>query len=103
MFAFHFAMDSDPGCTIGSPIAGRSAGLTNLANVFAHELIETTTDPVDGGWWDTQGYEISDKCSWLPQTVTLSDGSNWLLQVCLNNYNQPKKKKNTTYDFEFNF
>ena len=94
-FAFFFNLDDDPECDPGSPyapqlgtsysqkpgsIAGirsayqQSQGLAALANVSAHELAETVTDPAYfppnstsvywGGWYDIVGDEMGDKCAW---------------------------------------
>ena len=33
-------------------------------NTLAHEIEETTTDPLGTAWWDRRGYENADKCAW---------------------------------------
>ena len=33
-------------------------------NLLAHEIAETTTDPLGTGWYDASGLENADKCSW---------------------------------------
>lgn len=60
---------------------GHSAGLAALANVTAHELSETITDPRNGGWYDSSNAENGDKCAWtFTHVVTLNNGSLWKLQ-----------------------
>ena len=63
-FAFFFNLDGDPGCDPQDTQTGHSQGLAALANVSGHEWSETVTDPRNGGWWDAQGNENSDKCAW---------------------------------------
>ena len=116
-FAFFFNLDNDPGCDPASPYAPKagttnaqkpgligggsgyqqSQGLAALANVTAHELMETVTDPAYftttggywGGWYDSTGAENGDKCAWTfgpSNTIGLSAGTvsiggyNWKLQ-----------------------
>ncbi|MEO8911272.1 MAG: hypothetical protein ABI408_13745 [Gemmatimonadaceae bacterium] len=68
----------DPQDTYGT---GHSQGLAALANVTAHELSETITDPRNGGWWDSGGAENGDKCAWaFLAPVTLTNRSVWKLQ-----------------------
>jgi hypothetical protein len=60
-----------------------SNGLAALANVTAHELSETITDPRNGGWYATNGQgENGDKCAWtFPSSlVTLPNGAQFKLQ-----------------------
>ena len=115
-FAFFFNLDNDPGCNPASPYAPtagttnaqkpgligggsgyqQSQGLAALANVSAHELMETVTDPAYftttggywGGWYDSTGAENGDKCAWTfgPSNTRLSAGTvliggyDWKLQ-----------------------
>ncbi len=74
------------GCDPGNPygLTG-SQGLRSLANVTAHEFMESVTDPYPAqasyGWIDQSGSEIGDKCAWqFTGPVTLSNGSRWQLQ-----------------------
>jgi len=63
----------DPVDTYGT---GHSHGLAAVANVTAHELSETITDPRNGGWYDSGGNENGDKCAWsFTHVVTLSNNS----------------------------
>ncbi|MEA2760720.1 MAG: hypothetical protein QOD47_4, partial [Gemmatimonadaceae bacterium] len=68
----------DPVDTYGT---GHSQGLAALANVTAHELSETITDPRNGGWYDSGGAENGDKCAWsFTGPVKLKNLSLWKLQ-----------------------
>ena len=122
-FAFFFDLNDDAGCdpvssyapargSLGSQNPGligsnslaykttsfqQSQGLAALANVSAHELMETVTDPAYfppsgagywSGWYDSLGSENGDKCAWTfgPSNTRLSAGTvnigtfNWKLQ-----------------------
>ncbi|MDQ6829985.1 MAG: hypothetical protein M3081_14085, partial [Gemmatimonadota bacterium] len=57
-------IDGVAGCDPGSPYNGHSQGLAAVANVTAHELSETITDPRGAGWFDSSGAENGDKCAW---------------------------------------
>ncbi len=72
----------DPGNTYN--LSG-SEGLRSLANVTAHEFMESVTDALPGnttyGWIDSSGSEIGDKCAWqFSAPVTLNNGFTWQLQ-----------------------
>ena len=80
------------GCDPVDHVTGHSQGLAALANVSAHELMESITDPRDGGWYDSSGNENGDKCAWsypfsfsswlgLNGISTLSNGSEFKLQM----------------------
>ena len=125
-FAFFFNLNNDTGCDPKSPYAPsisnaqgiyvpntiaqnsgsivtggsnfpqQSQGLAALANVSAHELMETVTDRAYftttggywGGWYDSTGAENGDKCAWTfgPSNTKLSAGTvliggyDWKLQ-----------------------
>jgi hypothetical protein len=81
-FAFFFDLDGDPGCDPQDTQTGHPQGLAALANVSAHELSETRTDPRSGGWYDSSGSENGDKCAWTFNVpyVTFTDGSIWKVQ-----------------------
>lgn len=58
-----------------------SEGLRSLANVTAHEFMESITDTVLNAWYDSSGSEIGDKCAWqFGSSVTLSNNTVWQLQ-----------------------
>jgi hypothetical protein len=74
-------IDGIAGCDPGDTSKLHSQGLAALANVTSHELSEAITDPRNGGWYDNGGGENGDKCAWaFDGLVTLSNGSQWLLQ-----------------------
>lgn len=70
------------GCNPGNlyGVSG-SEGLRSLANVTAHEFMESVTDPLLSAWYDNSGSEIGDKCAWqFGGKVTLHNGTSWQLQ-----------------------
>jgi hypothetical protein len=74
-------IDGIAGCSNDDTWTTHSAGLSAIANTSAHELMETITDPRNGGWWDKMGNENADKCAYVYQApVTLSNRSTWKLQ-----------------------
>jgi hypothetical protein len=90
--AWVFNLDGDSGCNPGTPYGAtgttaHSQGLAAIANVTAHELSETITDPTGSTWYDASGAENGDKCAWtfgptgssLLSTFT-STNSTWKLQ-----------------------
>lgn len=69
------------GCDPADTWTNHSQGLAALANVTAHELSETITDPRNGGWYDSSGGENGDKCAWsFAGPVTLKSTA-WKLQM----------------------
>jgi hypothetical protein len=76
-------IDGLAGCDPGDTWTTHSQGLAAVANVTAHELSETITDPAGVTWWDRSGAENGDKCAWAfsPAAQTLSNGSKWKLQM----------------------
>ena len=82
-FAFFFDLDGDPGCDPQDTQTGHPQGLAALANVSAHELSETRTDPRNGGWYDSSGAENGDKCAWtfnVPYVSFTNTNTVWKLQ-----------------------
>jgi hypothetical protein len=83
---FFFKLDNDPGCDPADTQTGHPQGLAALANVSAHELSETRTDPgfngAFGGWYDASGAENGDKCAWTFNVpyVNFQNGTIWKLQ-----------------------
>ena len=74
-------IDGIAGCDPQDTFTGHSQGLSALANVTSHELSEATTDPRNGGWYDSSGQENGDKCAWaFHGTETLNNGTIWYLQ-----------------------
>lgn len=86
--AWFFNFDGDAGCYLGDSFTGHSQGLAALADVTAHELAETITDPRGLGWFSVTGTgEVADKCNSLEDTtfVTFSNGSHWHVQALWSN------------------
>lgn len=82
-FAFFWKLDGDTGCDPQDLSTGHTQGLAAIANVSAHELSEAVTDPYStGAWYDSQGYENSDKCAWVFHTNSnvFSNGTAWKVQ-----------------------
>ena len=77
------------GCQVSDPTTGHSTGLATLANLTAHELVETITDPRITGWYDIYNQEIGDKCAWVFPSgnglSTFANGSQWKLQTLWSN------------------
>ncbi len=79
--AFYF--DLDNACSPNDASGLHSSGLAALANVSAHELSETITDPTLVTWYATDGSgEVGDKCAWTfsDPLVTLANGAQFKLQ-----------------------
>jgi len=58
-----------------------SATARDLANVTAHEVMESVTDPIPyTGWLDRRRQEIGDKCAWQFPTTSLVGATYWLIQ-----------------------
>jgi hypothetical protein len=69
------------GCDPGDTLTSHSEALASLANVTAHELSETITDPRGAGWFDAGGNENGDKCAWaFNGTTKFGNGEYWFLQ-----------------------
>ena len=69
------------GCGVPSTVSnGFSVGAQAMANVAAHELSESITDPLLNAWYDQSGQEVGDKCaSQFGSSVTLGT-TQWVLQ-----------------------
>jgi hypothetical protein len=65
-------------CSAQTVSPNGNMGADGMANLIAHELAETTTDPDLNAWYDRRGYENADKCAWkFGTTQTLSTGAKW--------------------------
>jgi hypothetical protein len=73
-------IDGIAGCDPVDTSGLHSQGLAALVNVTSHELMETITDPRNGGWYDSTGSEIGDKCAWAFDGMRTVGQSQWLLQ-----------------------
>ena len=51
-------------CTATNVSANGDLGADTQVNLIAHELTETTTDPLGNAWYDAVGRENADKCAW---------------------------------------
>jgi hypothetical protein len=74
-------LDGIAGCDPQDTWTSHSQGLAALANVTAHELSETITDPRNGGWYDSSGGENGDKCSWVFAGAVTLKTTQWKLQM----------------------
>jgi len=79
--SFYFNATGDAGCSLYS-----NASQT-IANLVAHELSETYTDPEENAWYDASGEEAMDKCAWdIPANgYVLSNGETWYVQKVWSN------------------
>lgn len=68
----------DPGSTYNK--TSFSQGTRALANVTAHEFMESITDPNLNAWYDSSGQEIGDKCAWKFDATVPVGGLGWQLQ-----------------------
>jgi hypothetical protein len=77
-------------CSAQTVTPNANLAADGMANLVAHELAESVTDPSLNAWFDRRGFENADKCAWkFGATTTLSSGAktnvsfgtrNWLLQ-----------------------
>jgi hypothetical protein len=51
-------------CSAQTTSPSGNAGADGMASIIAHELAEAVTDPNLNAWYDSQGMENADKCSW---------------------------------------
>ena len=100
-FSFFSNLDEAPNCHVTE--GPQDETIASIANVTAHEVVETITDPELNGknaWIDMTGStsagageEVADKCGWIfPYDnddniiyETLTDGSQWKLQMVWSN------------------
>ncbi len=59
-----YAASWSSACTATTVSANGDLGADVEVNLLAHEIAETTTDPLGTGWYDASGLENADKCSW---------------------------------------
>jgi hypothetical protein len=63
-------------CGSLGPSPNNDAGADGAASIFAHELMESITDPYGSAWYDHNGDECADKCAYTyGSTTTLPNGS----------------------------
>jgi hypothetical protein len=51
-------------CEAQLPGPNGPSGADGMANLLAHEIAETVTNPFGGGWWAPDGDENGDLCAW---------------------------------------
>ncbi len=65
---FAFVGNPDPsqmnGCAEQTVSPNANPGADAMANIVAHELEESVTDPAQDAWFDSSGNEVADKCAW---------------------------------------
>lgn len=91
--AIKYSFVGDASASLGN-CAGQTASSPNnnpavdaMISVIQHELEETATDPQLNAWYDTRGYENSDKCAWnFGTTSTAGNGSKYNVSVGGYNY-----------------
>jgi hypothetical protein len=59
-------------------------GADGMASIIAHELEESTTDPLLNAWYDSSGAENADKCAWTFGTVTQTPTATYNVNLGLN-------------------
>ena len=52
-----------PATSVSSP--NGDPGIDASISILAHELAEAASDPMLYAWFDSNGYENADKCSWM--------------------------------------
>ena len=77
---FAFVGNPDPsqmsGCAEQTVSPNANPGADAMANIVAHELEESVTDPAQDAWYDSSGNEVADKCAWtFGQTYTAAGNS----------------------------
>jgi len=65
----------DPGCQ--APQSPNGAEADTAIDTTSHEYIESLTDPYLDAWFDSNGYEIADKCQSTFGSALSSDPSNY--------------------------
>jgi hypothetical protein len=88
-----FAFVGDPtviapyGCEAQTVSPNDNPGADAMASVIVHELEESVTDPNFNAWYDSLGYENSDKCAWtFGVTTTLANLSQYNMTLGGLNY-----------------
>ena len=59
-------------------------GADGMASIIAHELDESTGDPLLNAWYDANGEESADKCAWTFGTVTQTANASYNVTLGLN-------------------
>jgi len=83
------------GRTVNGGANGRLDGVTILA---AHEYTETINDPDFQAWYDSDGHELADKCSWINLTnYTLRNGQSFPVQPLWSNRLRKERGNGCSY------
>lgn len=86
-------------CSAQTVSPNGNPGADAMVSIFAHEIVETVSDPDANAWYDRDGSENADKCSWTygPDVYTVNGAKanillgsrNYLIQQ---NWNAGKKQ-----------
>jgi hypothetical protein len=68
--AVKYSIQPYPSCS-GCKVSGWSDA-QNQEHFICHETRDAVTDPTGGGWWDSSGQEICQKCAWSPSPFPTS-------------------------------
>ena len=89
-----YVTDAGASCGANFVNAGSAGTLDGVTIVGGHEYTETITDQFPaGGWTDSSGSEIGDKCAWVSsgqgaaQNITLATGSFAIQSMWANDFN----------------
>jgi hypothetical protein len=89
-----YVTDAGTSCGANFVNAGSAGTLDGVTIVGGHEYTETITDQFPaGGWTDSSGSEIGDKCAWISagqgaaQNITLATGSFAVQSMWANDFN----------------
>jgi hypothetical protein len=70
----------------GGTVNGSTGKLDGVTILAAHEYTETVNDPSFEAWYDVDGDEIADKCSWINlRNTTLTNGYSFPVQPMWSN------------------
>jgi len=64
-------------CGVPSVGPNGNAGADALVSILAHELTESTTDPLLNAWFDSKGAENADKCAWTFGAAQFQVNGGW--------------------------
>jgi len=74
-------------CGSLGPSPNNDPGVDGAASIFAHELMESITDPFGTAWYDHNGEECADKCAYTyGATTVLPNGATANIQLGGLNY-----------------
>lgn len=76
--------DFGAGCGAYSVNSGPLGRLDGVTETAVHEVAESETDPLFGGWYDAQGNEIADKCQQYAANAVF-DGEKYAVQPLWSN------------------